>query len=67
MARPLLRLDPEVLKSVFINGLKGPLRVELKSLELDSLGELKDRALLLEERNREWRSFGGSPAYKLPI
>ena len=67
VARPLLRLDPEVLKSVFINGLKGPLRAELKSLELDSLGEPKDRALLLEERDREWRSFGGSLANRLPI
>ena len=46
-------IDKKILKSIFINGLRGELQAELKSLELETLAEVKNRALMLKERNRE--------------
>ena len=54
-------VDRGIMRSIFINGLKGELQVEIKSLELDSLAEIKDRALMLEERNKEWKGGGVAP------
>ena len=51
---PMKDVDRGIMRSIFVNGLKGELQAEIKSLELDSLAEIKDRALLLEERNKEW-------------
>ena len=49
------------MRSIFINGLRGELQAEIKSLELDSLVEIKNRALMLEERNKEWKGGGVAP------
>ena len=57
---PMKEIDREILRGIFINGLKGPLRAEVKSLGLETLEEIKDRALILEERNREWKEEGVS-------
>ena len=55
---PMRNVDKEIMKGIFVNGLKIELQAEVKSLELDSLAEMKDRALMLEARNREWRGGG---------
>ena len=60
VAGPMKEIDKEILKGIFINGLKGPLRAEVKSMGLETLEEIKDRALILEERNREWKEEGVS-------
>ena len=58
---PLRNTDKEILKSIFINGLRGELQAELKSMGLETLAEVKDKALMLEERNREWKGRGVAP------
>ena len=58
---PLRNIDREILKSVFINGLRGKLQAQLKSMGLETLAEVKDKALMLEERNREWKGGGVTP------
>ena len=50
---PMKDIELEILKGIFINGIKDLLRVEMKSLGLATLEEIKNTALLLEERNRE--------------
>ena len=35
-------VDKEIMKGIFINGLKGELRAAIKSLELETLAEIKD-------------------------
>ena len=55
---PMRDIDLEILKGIFINGLKETLRAEVKSLGLVSLEEMRDSALLLEERNKEWIEAG---------
>ena len=49
---PMKYVDWEIMKRIFINGLKLELQVEVKSLELETLQEIKDRALMLEAINR---------------
>ena len=61
---PMRNVDREIMKGIFVNGLKPELRAEVKSLELGSLAEIKDRALMLEERNKEWRGGGTGPLEK---
>jgi len=54
-------LDSDILMGIFINGLGGPIKTEIKGLELGSLTTIKDRAMVLEERNLEWRKSGVGP------
>lgn len=61
---PLRDVDRGIMRSIFVNGLRGELQAEIKSLELNSLAEIKNRALMLEERNREWRGSGLAPVEK---
>lgn len=61
---PMRNVDREIMKGIFLNGLKSELRAEIKSLESGTLVEIKDRALMLEEKNREWRGGGVSPLEK---
>ena len=61
ISSPLQSIDREILKSIFINGLRGELQAKLKSLELETLAEVKDRALMLKEKNREWKGGGVAP------
>jgi len=51
-------LDPNILMGIFINGLIGPIKAAIKGLELGSLAAIKDRAIVLEERNLEWKKSG---------
>ena len=44
-----LMKDINPMKGIFVNGMKGPIRVEV-SLGLATLEEIKDRALLLGEK-----------------
>ena len=53
LSRSISHLDPDILMGIFINGLIGPIKVEIKGLELGSLAVIKDRAMVLEERNLE--------------
>ena len=46
-------VNGEIMKGIFLNGLKPELRAEIKSLESGTLVEIKDRALMLEEKSRE--------------
>ena len=57
---PLRDIDRGILKGMFLNGLKDELRVELKIFELETLVELNDRAILLEQRNVAWK-WGETP------
>ena len=41
--------------------MKLELQAEVQSLELETLQEIMDRSLMLEERNREWKGSGVSP------
>ena len=41
-----------------MNGLKLELQAKVKSLELDTLAEIKDRVLILEESNKGWKGGG---------
>ena len=52
------------MKGMFVYGLKPELRAEVKSLELDSLAEIKDQASMLEGKNKEWRGGGAGPMEK---
>ena len=61
---PLRDVDRGIMRSIFVNGLRGELQAEIKSLELNSLAKIKNRALMLEERNREWRGNGLAPVEK---
>jgi len=54
-------LDLDILMGIFINGLIGPIKAEIKGLELGSLAAIKDRAMVLEERNLEWKKSGMGP------
>lgn len=58
---PMKYVDKEIMKRIFVNGLKLELQVEVKSLELDAVAKIKDKALMLEERNKEWRGGGVNP------
>ena len=53
------------MRSIFVNGLKGEPQAKIKSLELDSLAEIKNRVLMLEEWNREWRGGGLTPVERM--
>lgn len=54
-------VDKEIMKGIFLNGMKGELQAKMKSLELETLAEIKDRALMLEQRNTEWKGGGVNP------
>ena len=58
---PMRFVDKEIMKGIFVNGLKSELQAEVKSLELETLAEIKDRALMLEQRNTEWKGGGVNP------
>lgn len=54
-------VDKEIMKGLFVNGLKTEFQAEVKNLELNTLAKMKDRALMLEARNRELRGGGENP------
>ena len=64
VAGPLKDVDRGIMRGIFVNGLRPELQAEIKSLDLDSLAEIKERALMLEERNREWKGGGVVPFMK---
>ncbi|WVZ23326.1 hypothetical protein V8G54_001870 [Vigna mungo] len=51
ISAPLKNADRVMLKGIFLNELHVELQAELKLYNIDSLSELMDRALLLEEKN----------------
>lgn len=55
-------VDREILKRIFVNSLKVELQAEVRSLELETLAEMKNKVLMLVERNYEWRGGGVSLA-----
>ena len=57
---PLCGIDGDIIKGMFLNGLKEELRAELKVFELETLFELRECVLLLEERNMMWKRSGVS-------
>ena len=67
LVAPLRREERIMLDSIFMNGLKEEIQAELKLHESQSLADLMDRALLIEEKNEvvhkkgsSWRDRGGS-------
>ena len=54
-------VDKEIMKGLFVNGLKTEFQAEVKNLELNTLAKMKDRALMLEARNKELRGGGVNP------
>ena len=52
---PLCGIDGDIIKGMFLNGLKEELRAKLMVFELETLFELKEHVLLLAERNSTWR------------
>ena len=58
MARAKRNVDPEILMSIFHNGLKKEIRAEMTVAEFPNLAAMMDRALKLEERNVAWREAG---------
>lgn len=55
----LLKKEKRImLKGIFLNGLKEEIQAELKLFRTESLEELMDRALLLEEKNAAMRKVG---------
>lgn len=48
---PLNREERVMLESIFLNGLKIEIQAELKLYEFEDLGDLMDRALLIEEKH----------------
>ncbi|WVZ06906.1 hypothetical protein V8G54_020252 [Vigna mungo] len=66
MVSTLLRgTDRTMLKGIFLNGLKEEIRAELKLYDNDSISDLMDRSLLLEEKNMAMRSGGFSGFVKV--
>jgi len=49
---PLKLKERIMLKGIFLNGLKEEIQAKLKLYDSNSLDELMDRALLLEEKNQ---------------
>ncbi|MCI91346.1 hypothetical protein A2U01_0112640, partial [Trifolium medium] len=67
------RDDRVMLDSIFLNGLKEEIQVELKLYESHDLTELMDQALLIEERNEVilkrgtgWKDRGANHRFKDP-
>lgn len=60
LVAPLRREERIMLDSIFLNGLKEEIQAELKLHESQSLSDLMDRALLIEEKNDVLHKKGGS-------
>ncbi|XP_057449034.1 uncharacterized protein LOC130740445 [Lotus japonicus] len=59
VAAPLRHTDRDIIKGIFLNGLKEEIRAELKLYRSGKLEEIMDRALLLEEKNLAMRNSKG--------
>lgn len=51
-AGPLRSAEPEYLKGIFLNGLKDAIKAELKLHPVDSLSEMMDFALRIDDPNK---------------
>lgn len=60
LVAPLRRKERIMLDSIFMNGLKEEIEAELKLHESQSLADLMDRALLIEEKNEVVHKKGSS-------
>ena len=58
-------VDPEIVKGIFLNGLKEERQAELQLYEHETLAQLMKRAQVLEARNWAWKEGGvGGPVRK---
>lgn len=58
VSAPLKGAERVMLKGIFLNRLKDEIQAELKLHDSESLDELMDCALLLEEKNADLRNGG---------
>ena len=57
-------VDPEIVKGIFLNGLREELQAELQLYEHESSAQIMKWAQVLEARNATWRGGGVGPKDK---
>ena len=63
-SRTLRNVDLEIVKGIFLNGLREELQAELQLYEQEELAQLMKRAQVLEARNWAWKEGGVGPQEK---